>query len=224
MPLRQTELLSHAQIAKLTELVTSLSDDPSELAFALVQRNLLTSYQAEQVLAGKVKSLVLGPYVLLQPIGTGGMGEVFQARQKRLDRTVALKLIRPELVDANPAAVKRFRREAHAVAKLSHPNIVQIIDLDQDEGTYFIVMEYVNGPNLEQLVRDVGPLPVPLACDYIRQSALGLQHAQSAGLVHRDIKPTNLLIAHPESAKAASFSSSKAARLDRARRFVRLGW
>lgn len=203
--LLQTELLSRAQIAELTERLATLPDDPNELICALVQRNLLTSYQAEQVLAGKAKSLVLGPYVLLEPIGVGGMGEVFQARQKRLNRTVAVKLLRPDLVNANPGAVKRFRREAHAVAKLSHPNVVQIIDFDQDEGTYFIVMEHVNGPNLEQLVQDVGPLPVPLACDYVRQAALGLQHVQAAGLIHRDVKPSNLLIAHPEAAKAAAF-------------------
>src|SRR5262249_49947970 len=153
----------------------------------------------------KAKSLVLGPYVLLEPIGFGGMGEVFQAKQKRLNRTVAVKVLRADLVSAKPGAVKRFQREAHAVARLSHPNVVQIIDFDQDEGTPFIVMEHVNGPNLEQLVLDVGPLPVSLACDYIRQAALGLQHVQAAGLIHRDIKPSNLLIAHPESAKAAAF-------------------
>src|SRR5439155_13833724 len=130
---------------------------------------------------GKAKNLVLGGYVLLQPLGIGGMGQVFQARQKRLNRMVALKLIRPELVEANPGMVRRFRREALAVAALSHPNIVQIYDFDQDQGTYFIVMEYVNGPDLERLVQSNGPLPVPLACDYIRQAALGLQHAHEAG-------------------------------------------
>src|SRR5437870_2512754 len=91
--LRQTDLLSRAQLAKLPVLIASLSDDPHELAFALVQRGWLTSYQAEQVLAGNAKTLVLGGYRLLQLLGSGGMGDVFKAYQKRLNREVALKLI-----------------------------------------------------------------------------------------------------------------------------------
>src|SRR5260370_922331 len=142
--LRLEGLLSRAQVVKVAEMLTGLSDDPQELAFALVQRGWLTSYQAEQALEGKSKQLVLGGFHLLSPVGAGGMGQVFKAWQKRLNRTVALKLIRPELLEANPSAARRFRREALAVAQLSHPNIVVIYDFDQADGTYFIVMEYVD--------------------------------------------------------------------------------
>src|SRR5262249_19067307 len=135
------------------------------------------------------------------PLGAGGMGQVYKAWQKRLNRTVALKLIRPELIEQNPGAIRRFRREALAVAQLSHPNIVSIYDADESDGTHFIVLEYVDGPDLERLVREGGPLSVAMACDYIRQAALGLQHAHEAGLVHRDIKPGNLLVSRSESVR-----------------------
>jgi serine/threonine-protein kinase len=163
-----------------------------------VQRGWLTSFQAEQVLAGHAQQLILGGYRLLQLLGTGGMGEVFKAWQQRLNRVVAIKVIRPDLLAQNPGTVRRFRREALAVAQLSHPNIVVIYDADEADGAYFLVMEYVDGPDLDRLVTEGSPLPVPLACEYVRQAALGLQHAHDAGLVHRDIKPSNLLVARPQ--------------------------
>jgi serine/threonine-protein kinase len=203
--IRQADLLTPSQILKIaSELLPNLSEDPQELAFALVQRGWLTSYQAEQALLGNAQQLVVGGYRLLAPIGTGGMGQVFKAWQKRLNRTVAIKVIRPELVKQNPGAVLRFRREAMLVAQLSHPNIVSIYDADEAGDTHFIVLEYVDGPDLERLVHEGGPLPVPLACDYIRQAALGLQHANEAGLVHRDIKPGNLLISRADAARHGS--------------------
>src|SRR5262245_63515 len=157
--IRQADLLKPAQIAKLAaELLPSLSEDPQELAFALVQRGWLTSYQSEQALQGNAQQLTIGGYQLLAPLGAGGMGQVFKAWQMRLSRTVALKLIRPELLKESPGAVRRFKREALAVAQLSHPNIVAIYDADEANGTHFIVLEYVDGPDLERLVRNGGPL------------------------------------------------------------------
>jgi serine/threonine protein kinase len=113
--------------------------------------------------------------------------------QERLDRIVALKVIRQDRQDTE--AVRRFQREARAAAKLSHPNIVIVHDFDQVGDNCFIAMEYVEGVDLYHLVKEQGPLAPPLACDYIRQVALGLQHAHERGLVHRDIKPANLLVA-----------------------------
>jgi len=132
-------------------------------------------------------------YTILATLGQGGMGHVYKAVQERLDRIVALKVIRHDRQDTE--AIRRFRREAKAAAKLSHPNIVVVHDFDQVGDNCFIAMEYVEGTDLFQLVKDHGPLPVPQACDYIRQVALGLQHAHERGLVHRDIKPANLLVA-----------------------------
>jgi serine/threonine-protein kinase len=136
-------------------------------------------------------------YTILAKLGQGGMGEVFKAKQERLDRLVALKIIRQECLSQDPHAIRRFRQEAQAAAKLSHPNIVTVYDFDQVADTYFLSMEYVDGVDLHQLVRDCGPLPVPLCCHFIHQAALGLNHAYQHGMVHRDIKPSNLLVAMP---------------------------
>jgi serine/threonine-protein kinase len=135
----------------------------------------------------------LGSYELLEQLGEGGMGQVYKARHRGLDRDVALKLIRKERL-ANPDSLRRFRREIRAVAQLSHPNIVHAFDADEANGTHFLVMEYVAGTNLADLIKKEGPLPVSVACNYIRQAAMGLQHAHDRGLIHRDIKPGNLLV------------------------------
>ena len=138
---------------------------------------------------------IIPGYDLLEVLGAGGMGVVWKARQRRLDRIVALKLIRPELV--GPEVVASFQREAQAVARLAHPNIVTIHDADEVDGTHFLVMELVEGIDLGRLVADRGPLPVDVACTLARQAALALQHANERGVVHRDVKPSNLMAARP---------------------------
>ncbi len=192
--LRQLPLLDAAQKEELPRL-ESRFPRPRDLAQELVRRGWLTIYQGNQLLQGNAATLVLGQYILLDKIGEGGMGQVFKARQRNLDRLVALKVIRKECLD-NPKAILRFQREIRAAGHLSpHPNIVGAYDADQANGAYFIAMEYVDGVDLARLVKDHGPLPVDQACDFIRQAALGLQHAHEHGLVHRDIKPANLLVA-----------------------------
>jgi hypothetical protein len=128
-------------------------------------------------------------------LGEGGTGQVFQARHQKLGRLVALKIIRPDLV-ADPEVVGRFYREVQLLSRLTHPNIVHAYDAGPIGRTHFLVMEYVAGIDLSQLVKQKGPLPVAEACAYVRQAALGLQHAHAQGLVHRDIKPPNLLLTH----------------------------
>src|SRR5262249_41796135 len=167
--------------------------DPRSLAKHLIQLGWLTPYQVNQIFQGKGASLVMGSYIILERLGEGGMGIVFKARNWKLGRVVALKVIRREHV-ANNDAVRRFRREIEAVGKLSHPNIVMAIDADQIEDTHFFIMEYVDGINLSTLLKEKGTPPVPLACDYMRQVASGLQQAYERGMVHRDIKPANLLV------------------------------
>jgi serine/threonine protein kinase len=132
-------------------------------------------------------------YEVLGRLGEGGMGQVFKARHRRLNRVVAVKVIRPEQL-GNPNSLRRFHREARAAARLSHPNIVEIFDAAEAGGTFLLAMEYVDGKDLAELVQTRGPLPVGIACEYIRQAGLGLQHAHERGLVHRDIKPANLLL------------------------------
>ena len=143
-------------------------------------------------------------YEILGLIGKGGMGDVFKARHRRMERTVALKVINRELV-RKPEAVERFHREAKTAASLSHPNIVAAHDADHVGDAHFLVMEFIDGVNLDEVVRERGPLPVAEACDYIRQAAAGLQHAHEQGMVHRDIKPHNLMLTASGEVKILDF-------------------
>jgi WD40 repeat protein len=131
-------------------------------------------------------------YRVGEMLGAGGMGVVYRAEHRLMDRPVALKIISRQLAD-RPEMIERFRREVKAAARLSHPNIVHAYDAEQAGPTHFLVMEYVEGTSLDRLVRQRGPLPVPEACDQVCQAALGLQHAFEQGMVHRDIKPHNLM-------------------------------
>ncbi len=132
-------------------------------------------------------------YRVIGWLGAGGMGTVYKAEHRVMQRPVALKVIDPRLID-KPAAVERFHREVLAAARLTHPNIVTAHDADQAGATHFLVMEFIDGTNLTRLVSERGPLAVATACNYVRQAALGLQHAFEQGMVHRDIKPHNLVL------------------------------
>ena len=168
--------------------------DAGGLARELILAERLTRFQAEAVYRGHTKGLVMGEYVVLDKIGAGGMGEVLKARHRRMDRVVALKIL-PSNAVSSPGAVKRFRREVKAAARLEHPNIVIAHDAGESDGIHFLAMEYVEGLDFSKLVRCLGPLPIADACELIRQAALGLQHTHEHGLIHRDIKPSNLMLA-----------------------------
>jgi hypothetical protein len=144
---------------------------------------------------GDVPGLLAGHprYRVVRLLGQGGMGAVYLAEHRVMQRLVALKVIK-QVYTADPAAVERFQREARAAAQLQHPNIVTAHDADQAGETHFLIMEYVEGVSLARLLKEKGPLPVVQACDYARQAALGLQHAHAKGLVHRDVKPDNLML------------------------------
>lgn len=133
-------------------------------------------------------------YQLLEKIGEGGMGAVYLARHLELDKIVALKVLSPEKM-REPAAVSRFKREMKAVGRLEHTHIVRAMDAGEEDSKYYLVMEYIHGLNLAELVRRRGPLRIADACELIRQAALGLQEAHEHGMVHRDIKPSNLMLA-----------------------------
>ncbi len=162
-------------------------------AATLVKACKLTSFQAAETLAGRGASLVLGDYVLLDRLGAGGMGEVFKARHRHMDRIVALKVVSAQAMK-DEASVKRFEREVKAAARLEHPNIVTAHDSRHDRGVHYLVMQYVEGSDLSALVKQQGPLPVDLAIQCILQAARGLAYAHGEGIVHRDIKPANLLL------------------------------
>ncbi len=135
----------------------------------------------------------LGEYELLEPIGRGGMGLVYRARHVRLQRVVAVKVL-PHMQLADDSAIVRMQRESAAAGRVRHPNIVFATDAGEADGVHFLVMEYVAGIDLSKLVSAIGPLPVPEACEIIRQAALGLAHIADNGLVHRDLKPSNVML------------------------------
>jgi serine/threonine protein kinase len=184
--------------AEAQDLAAQLSDgrefNRDEAAALLVEKEFLTAYQAEQLLAGRAEECVVaGRYRILEQLGAGGMGTVYRAQDTKLDRLVALKVLPDHMVN-DPGAVARFQREARALAKVSHSAIVQAHDTDEDRGRQFLVMEYVEGTNLSQVLKERGRIPPTLAADYIHQAAQGLRHAHDKGLVHRDLKPSNLLL------------------------------
>jgi hypothetical protein len=147
-------------------------------------------------------------YQILRVLGRGGMGVVYEAEHRHMGRKVALKVISQSLVD-HPEAVERFNREVHAAAQLNHPNIVTAFDAEQAGGLHLLVMEYVEGMSLAQVVEKKGPLPVAYACHFARQAALGLQHAFEQGMVHRDLKPHNLMVTPKGQVKILDFGLAR---------------
>jgi formylglycine-generating enzyme required for sulfatase activity/serine/threonine protein kinase len=154
-------------------------------------------------------------YHILRELGRGGMGIVYQARQTVMNRQVVIKVINKSLLD-HADSLERFRREVEAAAQLAHPNIVTAYDAEQAGELHMLVMEFVPGQNLADVLRRKGPLPVVHACHYVRQAALGLQHAHERGMVHRDIKPQNLMLTPRGQVKILYFGLAKVVRENRA--------
>ena len=187
-----SELLSESQLDDIRVRLIHL-DDTTEIAGVLQADGILTTYQIKQLLAGCGSDLVLGQYRLSDELGLGGFGRVFLARHAFMHRLVAIKVILPELVE-NDRAKTWFRREMLAATQFDHPNIVKAYDANEVAGKLFLVVEYVEGQDLDKLVRDRGPLSEALALAVFRQAAAALDHANRKGMVHRDIKPGNMLL------------------------------
>lgn len=192
--LGQSHLLTVKQIAKLRTRIEAAGKpvDSLRVAKQLVSKDLITAWQARQLLAGRNR-FYLGRYKLLDRLGKGGMGVVFRAQHAVMDRTVALKVMSPHLLKQSNA-VSRFGREVKAAAALNHPNIITAFDADCVGSTHFLVMECVEGRDLNSWLRAKGPFPISAACECAMQTAAGLSHAARQGMVHRDIKPVNLLM------------------------------
>lgn len=193
--LRSSKLLEEDALNRyLISLENLESMTAIKLARKMLQDGLLTSFQADHLLKGRYKNFFIGKYKVLRPLGSGGMSQVFLCEHVVMRHWVALKLL--HVSDGNdPSAISRFIREARAAASVNHPNVVRAHDIDQAEGKYhYIVMDYVDGVNLHDLVKKLGPLPPEQAANYITQTASGLQHISDCGLIHRDLKPSNLLL------------------------------
>src|SRR5947207_3815143 len=191
--LRQYNLLSYQQFTEALALAKGRCADVRQLAKTLIQKGWFTVFQMNQLLAGHGGELALGPYHILDRLGRGGQSEVYKARHIEYDWTVALKVIRIEML-ATQQAADQFLQEMQAMAELDHPNIVQFLDADKAGDAYYCAMEFVDGTDLGKVVRLPRSLPPGQASEYMRQTAMGLQHAHENNLVHRDIKPVNLFL------------------------------
>ena len=190
--LETSQLLSAAQIASLKKQTAGSNINVENLANVLVSQNHLTNWQARQLMKGQT-GFLLNQYRLTNPIGRGGMGHVFRGVNSRTNDVVAVKVMAKKLL-GNKALVSRFRREIRANAKLNSPHVVRSLDAGRVGKTDFMVMEYVNGDQVDRMVSRIGRLPVGLACEIVRQVAVGLQHAHEHQMVHRDIKPGNMMV------------------------------
>lgn len=177
----------------LTKLQGPAAASPVAAAKTLVRLGVLTKFQAAQLVAGKYKGLKFDRLIILEKLGSGGMGTVFLCEHTGLRKKVAVKVLPPEQA-ADEGTRERFFREARAAAVLDHPNIVRVFDTNSSNGVHYMVMEYVEGQDLQSILNKYGPVPHTRACTYVAQAALGLQHAAEKGLIHRDIKPGNLLV------------------------------
>nr|HMP15924.1 serine/threonine-protein kinase [Gemmatales bacterium] len=189
--LKESRLLDQAAIESIRDLDINL--EPKQYAKLLIQRGLITSYQAEQLLRGKNKGFFIGSCKIQKIIGTGGMGKVYLAHHTSLQRQVAIKVL-PAKAAQDRLTVERFFREGQVAAALNHPNIVSLFDFNELGGMYFLVMEYVDGINLQSFIDKGIKLEYRKVLPLMIQAAKGLHHAHMNGLVHRDIKPGNLMV------------------------------
>lgn len=168
--------------------------DPKGLANYLVRTGKLSRFQASKLLEGVTLGLVLGPFHVLAPIGKGGMGAVYLARDSRTQGLVALKVLPPKRAKAQERLLIRFRREMEISQRVVHPHLTRTLEVGVHLGINYIAMEFIPGKNLNKLVREEGPLRVPRAARMFAEVALGLSYAHAQGLIHRDLKPSNLMI------------------------------
>jgi len=199
--IRSSGILADRQLAEIKTKILQgdYPLDSTELAGKLVKDKVLTTFQARRFLANRPQGLVVGRYIILDRIGSGSMGRVYKAHHAMMDRVVALKIIAPEIA-CNERVVARFQREMKLVGRLDHPNVVRAFDADQIHKVLFIVMEYVNGQSLGEMLKKKPISPTDMV-EYAAQSALGLAHAHSQGIVHRDIKPSNILLSEDRKIK-----------------------
>jgi len=193
-------IISKEQVQEFWKKLTDERRSLVAFADALVTQNLCTAYQLLIALDQEKPLLKVGSYLIVDKIGEGGMGQVFRAVHQKMKREVALKVL-SNRTSGDSQAAQRFTREVEAAARLSHKNIVTAYDAGDENGMPYLVMEYVVGTDLSSIVKKTGPLSVELAIGYIAQAARGFSYAHRQGIVHRDVKPANLLLDHAGTVK-----------------------
>ena len=202
-------LVSRAAVDRLRAVLDPASE-PADLARVLVAEKLLTNYQAKKLLAGVTKGFFLGGHRILKRLGQGGMGKVYLALSEPDGFKVAIKVLPPKLAAEGGQPLKRFRREMELSQRLKHPNLARTIDVGEEDGVYFMIMEYVPGDSLYHMVKSGGPFRVPDASRYFLQVVEGLNAAHAAGMVHRDVKPSNLMVTPEALAKILDLGLARA--------------
>jgi len=205
------ELVQQSKLVDETQLVTAMKDykqahdgkvpeTAADLAAELVRLELLTQWHCDKLLIGKYKGFFLGKYKLLKHLGAGGMSSVYLAEHVLMRQLRAIKVL-PRTRVNDSSYLDRFHLEAQATAALDHPNIVRAYDIDNDGDTHYLVMEYVDGKDLQTIVKETRPLEFAQAARYIAEAAKGLEYVHEQGLIHRDIKPANLLVDQEDTIK-----------------------
>lgn len=199
---RQSKLVDEDYLTALLQTFQQRRSnvDARVIAELLVQAKLLSAWQVDQLLQGQSTKFFLGRYKLLSRLGSGAMGVVYLAEHVRMRRRAALKVLPSRFVE-DAGRLELFYRESEATAALDHPNVVRAYDVDNEGETYYLVMEYVDGVNFYELITKNGPLPYAAAAEYIKQAADGLAHAHERGIIHRDVKPANLMLGSDDRVK-----------------------
>jgi serine/threonine protein kinase len=192
----ESRLMTAAEVAEFQQQLPlgRRASDAEALAKEMVRQNVLTKFQAAALYQGRTKELVFGPYIVLDKLGAGKMGFVYKARHRELGLIFAVKVLPARRIVESPKSLARFQREVALHVRLSHPNIVRVHDAGEAWGLPYLVMEFVDGQDLDSLVQQQGPLPPTEATECTRQAAEGLAYAHREGIIHRDVKPANLLL------------------------------
>jgi serine/threonine protein kinase len=195
-------LLTRSQLKQAWRAVPrGQRDDPNVLAEHLIKTGKLSRFQARKLLKGMTRGLILGPFQVLAPIGKGGMGTVYLARDGRDGRLLALKILPPSRARANERLLARFHREMELSQRVRHPHLAWTYEVGQWQEVFYIAMEYIPGKSLSRVVFEKGPLPLTRAARLMAEVASALDHAHGRGLIHRDLKPGNILVTPNDRAK-----------------------
>jgi serine/threonine protein kinase len=191
---RKSNLIPLARLdAVLRQVKPEHVATPQQVAGVFIKAGLLTQFQAQQLLQGKHRGFTVGKYKVLERLGSSAVGTLYLCEHTLMRRRVVVKVL-PTVKASSPLQLGRFYREARASALLDHPNLVRCHDVACEGNLHYLVMDYVDGSSIEHIVAQTGPLSIARACHYIRQAAEGLQHAFEHGLIHRDVKPANLMV------------------------------